>query len=303
MSSLESASLATEFRALRERMAADPAMELGTLRALFEDLAKATAEPTDVTYSEVDAGGVGALWCLPTDRDASRFLLYTHGGGAANTASSHRKLAGHLAKAVGAAALVVDFRRAPEHPFPAQIEDATTAYDWLLAQAPDASVGIVGDSAGGNVAIGSVLRLRELRRPSPSAVAVFSPWLDMENKGATLDDPEGKDAFINRDLVHMMAQVLLGADGSPTDPLSNPLYADLAGFPPTYVAVGGAEALLDDSRRFVDRARAAGVEVEFEIAPDEQHIYVFAAGRDARADATVRTTAEWLRAVLDRRNS
>ncbi|NMO04687.1 alpha/beta hydrolase [Gordonia sp. TBRC 11910] len=300
MPNSDSSLLANEFRALRELMAADPAMELEILRALFEQLGRATAEPTDVTYSEVDAGGVNALWCLPVDRDTSKVLVYTHGGGAANTASSHRKFAAHLAKASGAAALVVDFRRAPEHPFPAQIEDATTVYDWLLEQNPTAAVAVVGDSAGGNVAIGSVLRLRELGRTLPQAVAVFSPFLDMENTGATLDDPEGKDVFIDRGLVELMSALLLGADSTPTDPIANPLHADLTGFPPTYVAVGGAEALLDDSRRFVDRARATGVEVEFEIAPEEQHIYMFAAGRDATADATVKAIGDWLRATLDR---
>lgn len=125
----------------------------------------------------------------------------------------------------------------------------------------------------------------------------------MENTGSTLEDPESKDAFIERGLVEMMFQLLLGPDGSPTDPLANPLYADLTGFPPTCVSVGGAEALLDDSQRFVDQARAVGVEVEFEIAPNEQHIYPFAAGRDARADESVRSIGTWLQAKLAQQTS
>jgi epsilon-lactone hydrolase len=301
MSGSGSTAIAVRFRALRDHMAANPGMDLDILRCLFDDLADLTAEPEGVTYAEVDAGGTPALWCLPQDRDAGRFVLYTHGGGfVANSASSHRKLAGHLAKAAGVAALVVDYRRAPEHPFPAQLEDATNAYRWLRGESGSTRVAVVGDSAGGNLAVALGVRLRAEGLPLPDALIAFSPWLDMEHGASTLDDPDGTDALIDRGLTTLMAQLYLGEGGSPTDPQANPLHADLTGFPPLYVAVGGAEALLDDSRRLVDRARAAGVEVEFEIAPDQQHIYPLGAGRDPQADATVKNAAGWLRSVLDR---
>jgi acetyl esterase/lipase len=288
---------------MSERMAANPDMDLPTLRAMFEGLAAQTAEPEGVTYAEVAADGVPALWCIPTECRSDVVILYTHGGGfAANSASSHRKLAGHLAAAAGARAFVIDYRLAPEYPYPAQLDDAVTAYRWLRRDSSEPlKIVAAGDSAGGNLAIALALKLRQLGHKGPDGVVVISPWLDMEHLGATLDDNAGRDALINRGLVQLMAAMYLGGGGgSATDPLVNPLHADLTDFPPVYIAVGDAEALLDDTRRFADRVEKFGGVVEVEIAPDQQHVYPLMAGRAPEADATIAAAGAWLRTVLNK---
>ena len=170
---------------MTDRLAANPEMDLPTLRAMLEELAVQAAEPTDVTYEEVDAGGRPALWCIPLGAATDRVILYTHGGGfVSNTMHSHRKLAGHLAKAAGVRSLVIDYRLAPEHPFPAQLDDAVAAYHWLLDQGIEADhIATAGDSAGGNLATSVVLKLRDDGVPLPAAIVALSPWYDMECDG------------------------------------------------------------------------------------------------------------------------
>lgn len=281
------------------RLAANPGMDLDSLRLLLEDLQSLASEPTEVSYEEVQAGGIPAIWARPAGAPKDRVILYTHGGGfVTNSASSHRKLAGHLAKHAGVAALVIDYRRAPEHPFPAQIEDAIKAHEWLRAQGfkPEHTA-VAGDSAGGNLAISSVLKMRELGMPLPAAVIGFSPWLDMESTGATFETNAATDVFINRDMAMLMAGMYLGK-ASPTDPLANPLHATLDGFPPVFVVAGDAEVLQDDARRFVDKARAAGVDASATYGAGQQHVFQFMAGRSDAADATLAKAAAWVRPHL-----
>lgn len=277
-------------------LAANPAMGLDSLRLLLEDLQSLSSEPTDVTYEEVQAGTVPAIWARPIGASKEHVILYTHGGGfVTNSASSHRKVAGHLAKRAGMNALVIDYRRAPEHPFPAQLDDAVAAHEWLRAQGfkPEKTA-VAGDSAGGNLAITTTLKLRELGKPLPGAVIAFSPWLDMEATGDTFQSNAKTDVFINRDMAVMMAGLYLGG-ASATHPLANPLHADLKGLPPLYVIAGDAEVLQADAQRFVDRARAAGVDATVQYGAGQQHVYQFMAGRSAEADESIAGAAAWLR--------
>jgi acetyl esterase/lipase len=277
-------------------LAANPAMGLDSLRLLLEDLQSLSSEPTDVTYEEVQAGTVPAIWARPIGASKEHVILYTHGGGfVTNSASSHRKVAGHLAKRAGMNALVIDYRRAPEHPFPAQLDDAVAAHEWLRAQGfkPEKTA-VAGDSAGGNLAITTTLKLRELGKPLPGAVIAFSPWLDMEATGDTFQSNARTDVFINRDMAVMMAGLYLGG-ASATHPLANPLHADLKGLPPLYVIAGDAEVLQADAQRFVDRARAAGVDATVQYGAGQQHVYQFMAGRSAEADESIAGAAAWLR--------
>jgi acetyl esterase/lipase len=162
-----------------DRMAANPAMGIADLRGLFDEGHQPTLEPEGVTYKSDTVAGVEAIWALPLDADTKKVILYTHGGGfAVGSAASHRKLAGHLARHLGVTAVVLDYRRAPEHPFPAQIEDATAVYRELLARGFKAQdITTSGDSAGGNLAISTVLKLRDDGVALPGAVIAFSPWL------------------------------------------------------------------------------------------------------------------------------
>jgi monoterpene epsilon-lactone hydrolase len=300
MSSAESEVLKAHFQSITERLAANPEMSLTAMRSIFEELAVNAKEPEDVTYAEVEAGEVHGLWALPVGAPTDRAILYTHGGGfIGNTAASHRKMAAHLAKAAGVRTLILDYRLAPEHPFPAQIDDAIAAYRWLRTQGfPSEGLATAGDSAGGNMAITSVLKLRDLGEALPAAIITFSPWLDMEHRGKTLESNAATDALISRDVVTMMSQMFLGASGSATDPLANPLYANFTGLPPLFVTAGDAEALLSDAERLAERAERAGVSVDFSIAPDQQHVFTFMAGRAPEADHSINAAGTWLRRRL-----
>ncbi|ATQ29337.1 alpha/beta hydrolase [Rhodococcus ruber] len=283
------------------RMAAEPPMDLPALRDMLEGLATLAAEPTEVTYEDVDAGGVHAILITPAGARTDRVIVYAHGGGCVTGSSaSHRKMAAHLAKATGTRAVVPDFRLAPENPFPAQIEDLVTVHRWLRDQgyAPEATA-VAGDSAGGNLSISTVLELRELGEPLPAAIVAFSPWLDLEVAGETMKSNADSDALISPEVSGMMAGLYLGETAA-TNALANPLYADLTGLPPLYASAGDAETLMDNAQRIVDQARAAGVETTLELQPGQQHVYVFMAGRSKEADETIANAGEWLKARFGR---
>lgn len=300
MPSTESDALRAHYTTTNALVAAHPGLDLAVMRALLEEVQRCSAEPSDVSYAEVDAGGRAALWCLPAAADQERVIVYLHGGGfMLQSMHSHRKLAGHLARAAGARALVLDFRLAPEHPFPAQLEDAEAAYDWLLGQGMrPGRLAFAGDSAGAGLAVTTALRLREHGKPLPAAIIGFSPWFDLACESPALDRNDGVDALVSRPLMEHVAAAYLGATGSPTDPFANPLHADLTGLPPVYLCAGGDEALLDNVERFADRARQADVDITFDVQPGQQHVHVFMAGRAPEADHSISAAAAWLKPQL-----
>ncbi len=265
-------------------------------RSIFDEWHQPTVEPEDVTYKEDSVGGVPGIWAFPIGADKSKVLLYTHGGGfAVGSAASHRKLAAHVAKAAGMTTFVLDYRRAPEHPHPAQIEDGVAAFEGLLERGVRAEdITTIGDSAGGNLAISIALALKEQGRPMPGHVVAFSPWLDMENAGATLVTNDATDALITAPLLDGMIAGVLGGTTSPTAPLANPLYADFTGFPPLYLNAGSVESLVDNATRLHDRARSAGVDVTIHVSEGQQHVYPFLAGRIDAVDRELKEIGAWL---------
>lgn len=274
-----------------------PGMTIRLFRAIFDEWHQPTVEPEEVTYREETVGGVPGIWALPVGADTSKVLLYTHGGGfAVGSAASHRKLAAHVAKALGVTSFVLDYRRAPEHPHPAQVEDGVSVFDALLERGirPE-DVTTIGDSAGGNIAVAIPLALREQGKPLPGAVIAFSPWLDMENKGETLQTNGPTDELITVELLAGMIAGVLGDTVDPTTPLANPLHADLAGFPRLYLNAGGAEALLDNATRLAEKARAAGIDVTLSVVDGMQHVFPILAGRAPEADAEIAALARWYR--------
>ncbi|HTV45677.1 MAG TPA: alpha/beta hydrolase [Stellaceae bacterium] len=300
MANREAGALTTLYRGWAAALAAEPEMPLDELRAMFEHWGDVTAEPSGLDYLETDAGGVPALWAVPKGCAADRVVLCLHGGGYVTASMyTHRKLYGHLAKVIGCRALIPHYRRAPEHVHPAQVDDAVAAYRWLLDQriAP-AHIATTGDSAGGALAITTLLRARERRLPLPAAAMPLSPWVDMEIGGDSLDTNRDKDALVQREIVAVMAQTFLGEGGNRRDPLANPLHAELAGLPPIYIQVGGDEALLDDSRRLAERASDAGCTVKLDIFPEMQHVFQFSAGHAAEADDAIARLAAWVRPLL-----
>jgi monoterpene epsilon-lactone hydrolase len=259
-----------------------------------------TYEPRGVDYLETDAGGVPAMWAVPKGCAEDRVLLCLHGGGfMSGSMYTHRKLYAHLAKAAGVRALIPEYRLAPVHLHPTQVDDATDAYAWLLGQGIDARhIAFAGDSSGGGLAITTMLRARERGLPLPAASMPLSPWVDMEVLGGSYESNRDKDAFFYREVVQGLVDLFLGQGGDPRDPLANPLYADLTGLPPIYIQAGGDETLVDDAHRLEEHARKAGVEVRLDVFPDQQHSFQMAAGRAPEADEAIRALAAWVRPSL-----
>lgn len=278
-----------------DRMAADPQMSLPMMRSLFEEWHQPTREPEGVTYKDETVAGVAALWAYPVGANTKKVLLFTHGGGfAVGSSASHRKLAGHMAKALGVTAIVIDYRRAPEHPFPAQLEDATAVYKELLRRGFAASdIATIGDSAGGNLAVSIVLKLRDDKLPLPGHVISLSPWLDMEHKGQTLVTNEATDPLVKKPILEAMSSMFLGEKGSAKNPLANPLYADYKGFPRLYINAGSVETLRDNAERLHERAKAAGVDSTLSVVEGMQHVFPFLAGRAVEADQEIQRIARW----------
>lgn len=298
VASRESEALKELYADWADILANTPGLTIRLYRSIFDEWHQPTREPEDVTYAEDVVGGVPGIWALPVGADRSQVLLYTHGGGfAVGSASSHRKLAAHVAKELGVTAFVLDYRRAPEHPHPAQVEDGVAAFSGLVQRgiAP-ASITTIGDSAGGNLAIAIPLALRERGLGLPGRVIALSPWLDMENKGETLVTNDPTDALISVPLLEGMIAGALGESVSPTSPLANPLYADFTGFPKFYVTAGADEALVDNATRVADLAKAAGVEVTLSLVDGMQHVFPFLAGNAPEADDEIARIANWYRA-------
>lgn len=276
-------------------IATTPDLSMRLFRSIFDEWHQPTVEPEGVTYREDVVGGVPGLWCLPEGADTAKVLLYTHGGGfSVGSASSHRKLAAHVAKALGSVTFVLDYRRAPEFQHPAQVEDGVAAFDALTSSGIAAQdITTVGDSAGGNLAIAIALALTEQGKQGPGHVVAFSPWLDMENRGKTLATNNDTDALITAELLEGMIAGVLGDAIDPKTPLANPLYADFTGFPRLYVTAGSIESLLDNATRLQERAEAAGVDVTLSIGEGQQHVYPFLAGRSTLVEEEFAKLRSW----------
>jgi epsilon-lactone hydrolase len=279
---------------------ANPEMPLDELRHMFERWGDITGEPGGVDYIETDAGGVPAMWAAPKGYAEDRVLLCAHGGGyVVGSMYTHRKSYAHVAKAIGCRALIVHYGRAPENVHPGPVDDMVTSYKWLLDQGiGPGHIALIGDSAGGGLAVTTILRARERGLPLPAATMPLSPWLDMEATGETFETNAVKDLLVTRDIIQTMAGAFLGEGGNRHDPLANPLHADLTGFPPIYIQVGADEALLDDSCKLADLAHKSGVEATLDVVPEMQHVFQFLAGTAPEADAAIRRLADWVRPKL-----
>lgn len=276
-------------------------LDLDTRRTILDTVDVLAAEPPQVTYQEVQCPGSTkpAIWCEPLDAPRSHVILYVHGGGGfTGSPSAYRKLAAHIARASRVRTLVLDYRLAPEHPFPAGLDDVVTAYQWLLGQKiPSESIALVGDSAGAGIALCSIMRLKELKVDLPAAVAAICPWVDMELAGETYNSNASKDAIGSRAGLEVMAAMLLNGV-SPKSPLANALYADFTGYVPLYIVGAGDEVFLDDAKRLAVLAKEKDVDVTLEIAAGMQHDFVFMAGRAPEAGATIQRVGEWLKIKL-----
>lgn len=245
-------------------------------RRLWDDTFARQAIADDAVVEQVSAGGVRSLEISIRDVPAERQLLLFHGGGyMCGNPEGVRDLATRLARSARGRVLVPDYRLAPENPFPAALDDARGAYRFLLdrGERPE-RLAVVGESAGGGLSIAMLVAVKEAGLPLPAAAVTFSAWVDMTVSGESITTKAAVDPIASGDSLRMSAMAYLqGQD--PTTPLASPLHGDLTGLPPLLIQVGSEEVLLDDSTRLAERARAAGVDVTLEVAPDLPHVYQY----------------------------
>jgi acetyl esterase/lipase len=281
----------------RRQVSGQRTLGVEELRAAFADTMAGLPAVEGMRHDSVDAGGVPAEWTYPEgDSDVNGTLLYLHGGGYfEGSPVTHRRLVASLCLAAGIRGLAVDYRLAPEHPFPAAVDDALAAYKWLIGPAgEDASQVIVaGDSAGGGLAAALLVALRDSGSPLPAGAYLVSPWTDLAGTGDSMRTRVDADPMIDPSHLAEVA-TWYAPEGEWRNPLVSPQYADLAGLPPLLVHVGDAEVLLDDATRLAERARLSGVAVDCEVWPDAFHVFQALAGILPEADEAVAQSGAWM---------
>lgn len=295
-----------EFEELREQLMAAPVMSGAPIeesRAAFEKLMvpfTLEAETNDVKKEEVMCGDVPGAWIMAPGASDDRVVMYLHGGGfSMGSIESHLDILCRLSRSLSARVLAIEYRLAPEHPFPAAIEDCVHAYRWLLSSGVDARRAvIVGSSAGAGLVMSTLLVLRDGRDRKPAAAACLCPFADMTLQSESLYVNEGKDWVTRSRVEEIVDTYLAGAD--PHDPLASPALADLSGLPPIFIQAGRNEILVDDARRLAAYASSDGVHVELDIWPEMIHIWqLFAAkvpeGREA-IEKVSRLLKNWVKA-------
>jgi acetyl esterase/lipase len=300
MASPESAALSDLYRLWAKRQADEAPMPIDAMRRMFSHWGDFTAEPGGVDYLEVDVVGMTSMWIQPKKSRRDTVLLCAHGGGyVAGSIYTHRKFFAHVAKQAGCTALAIEYALCPESTHPAPVRDMVKAYRWLIETQgvrPE-RIALIGDSAGGSLALTTVAAIREAGLPLPAATVALSPWAGSDTSGNSYDTNRHHDVLVTRDMSVAIGQIFIG-NADPKDPLANPLYIDYAGYPPTYIQVGGHEAVLDDSTRPAEMARRAGVDVKIDIFPEMQHCFQLMVGSAPEADDATARIAKWLRLKL-----
>jgi acetyl esterase/lipase len=275
-------------KTIRNRNAQDIKERVQKSRDGLEDLAKMVKVPKDVKVEPINADGVPAEWVSAPEAIETNVILYLHGGGyVSGSINSHRELVSRISRTSKARVLIINYRLAPEHPFPAAVEDSTKAYKWLIEKQninPEKII-IAGDSAGGGLTFTTLLNLRDNEIPLPAAAVGLSPWTDLGITGETYRTKRKEDVMVSYDGIIFDALLYL-EETDYRNPLASPLYGNLQGLPPILILVGTAELLLDDSKRFAERAKEAGVDITLDIWDDMPHVFpAFAAfapeGQDA----------------------
>jgi phosphinothricin tripeptide acetyl hydrolase len=243
-------------------------------------MASGAAAPDGIRVRSGTLGGVRAEWLTPVGVETDATVLYLHGGGyCIGSLDTHRPLAGRIAAATGRTVITLDYRLAPEDPFPAALDDAVSAYCELLASGTQPPrLAIAGDSAGGGLTVATLLALRAEGTPLPAAAVGLSPWVDLTQTAPSFDTRATVDPMVSRAGLQVMASAYLGS-ADPRTPLASPLFAeDLGGLPPIHIEVGECEVLLDDSTRLAGRIEAAGGEVSLTVWPELIHVFQAFAG-------------------------
>lgn len=251
------------------------AVDLLERRANLAALAGSPPAPDGVAVEAIELAGRRAERLVPAGAPADRAVIYLHGGGyCSGSIDTHRAIAGALALAAGIEVVNLDYRLAPEHPFPAALDDVLAAFDALGTSGAlgQRRLALAGDSAGGGLALAAAVALRDREAAVPAAVVGFSPWTDLTQTSASMAALADRDPMVTKEVLDPMASAYLaGAD--PRAPLASPRFAELGGLPPLHLNVGSDETLLDDTSVLAERARAAGVEVQVRVWPEMIHVF------------------------------
>lgn len=273
----------------------DNPLDIGTGRGNLDAAGEVFRPIIQIDHIGVLANGVPAEWVIPAGTGSERVILYLHGGAYnAGSTRSHRALAANIAYAAHARALTIDYRLAPEHPYPAALVDAFTAYKWLLERgtSPEQII-ITGDSAGGGLTIALLVALIERKQPMPAAAVVLSPWTDLSTSGESWQENVKADYLIHGSKLKEAARIYL-KDRDPQTPLASPIHANLKGLPPLLIHVGSEEVLLSDSLRLAENAQLSGVDVTLEVWEGMQHVWHFAANFVPEARQAIAKIGEFI---------
>jgi monoterpene epsilon-lactone hydrolase len=277
----------------------DTAGEVPALRAAFDALMAQVPVAPDIQQEATSIGGVNCVGVTIQGVRAEQVILYFHGGVyVIGTAAASVPLVGDLVRRTATRAVTVDYRLGPEHPYPAAVEDAQAAYEGLLGQGVDpAQIALAGESAGGGLALATLLALRAAGTPLPSCAYVMSPYVDLTLSGETLTDKEAVDPVLSPEGLRVrVPDYLAGADAS--EPLASPIFGDLSGLPPLLIQVGSHEILLSDAVRLAGRAAVADVPVRLEVTPGVPHVFQGFAGLLDEGGAALDRAADFLRTQL-----
>ena len=250
----------------------NPDATVAQMRAGMERVSERVAR--DVVCEGVRIGDLTAEWIVPPEAASDRAILYLHGGGyVMGSIATHRATVARIARAAKARALAIEYRLAPEHQFPAAVDDSVAAYNWLLGQGyKPGKIVIAGDSAGGGLTLATLLAIRDAKMPMAAAGVAISPWADLEGTGDSHKTRAHRDPMVGGANLGPMAKNYIGAQ-DPKHPLASPIHADYRSLPPLLIQVGDAETLLDDSTRVAARAKKDGVNVELEVWDDMIHVW------------------------------
>jgi len=266
----------TEIDAIRKLLSSKPRpVGWAERRARLDEVGSLWPVADDVKCESVDCGGMRGEWSLAPGSDPSRVLLFFHGGGyCSGSILSHRRMVTEAGRAARIRTLAIDYRRAPEHPYPAAHDDATAAWRFLRSQGIAAdSIAVGGDSAGGNLTLSLIHRLRAAGEALPACAWLVSPWSDLTMSGATLETKDTVDPIIHKTYLDELADAYVPPLIDRRDPLISPLFANFCGFPPVLIQVGSAETLLSDATRLAEAAGSADVDVTLEIWPHMIHAW------------------------------
>jgi acetyl esterase/lipase len=277
----------------------DTAADVASVRAAFNALTAQAPVPADVQQKPIEIGGVGGIEVTIAGNESENVILYFHSGVyVIGSAAATVPLVGDLVRRTGVNAITLDYRLAPEHPYPAAVEDARAAYEGLLGQGMDpGQIVLAGESAGGGLAVATLLASREAGLPMPSCAFLMSPYADLTLSGETLVERQSLDPILTPEGLRVRApEYLAGAD--PSDPLISPIFGDLSGLPPLLIQVGSHEILLSDAIRLAARAATADVAVTLDVTPGVPHVFQGFAGLLDEAGAALDRASDFVKAQL-----